>query len=76
MKDFFKSSKYCFVIGLALWIIETFIFQLLYGWHYAPINETELYFDRAAQLFMLAGFILFIVAIVKFINKLIEEMPD
>lgn len=76
MKTLFKLSKYSFLFGVGLWFTETLIFQILYGFHYEPINKTELYFDRISQMFMLAGFILLILGLVKFIDKIIEEMPD
>lgn len=46
LKTIWKLARFFLVCGTAFWLLETFIFLIVEGWHYKATNPIEVYCDK------------------------------
>ncbi len=76
LKTLHSISMFLIYFGTGLWFVETLLFQIIYGYHWRPYNDVELYFDRAAGLICAVGIGLLLFTFGKALKRVIDELPD
>lgn len=76
VKKSFLVFKTTFSIGLLFWIIETIIFQIIYGFHWRAVNKYELWCDRASLLIIFIGFLVLVFTASLAIGWLIKQIEE
>lgn len=55
IKDLRRLGKVIFFIGWGIWLLETLIYIVMYGWHTGPITAIEKGLDYATGMIMVVG---------------------
>jgi hypothetical protein len=66
------SAKILCLIGTFFWIIETIYFLIIYGWHWTPINKSEIVCDNIALLFWSTGIVVFGIVFMDIVEYLLS----
>jgi hypothetical protein len=74
MKLIYKLSITLIVFGLLFWFSETIYFQIIYGWHFEPINKAEQICDSISVASWNFGFTIFFARLIWDLVKHLEKI--
>lgn len=63
VRTLYEVGHYAIKAGFILWLLETIVFQMAYGFHWDPINAAEVWLDRLAGVVIFSGFCCFYVVL-------------
>ena len=74
MKIVYKLSVFLIVFGTLFWFSETIYFQIVYGWHFEPIDKSEEICDSISITSWNFGFTILFARLIWDIVKYIDRI--
>lgn len=71
-----NTGKWITLISFYVWLLETVIFLIVDGWHYAAIRPTEIMLDTFAGAGVRIGLALYVGALFLLADKIFDRIHE